>query len=729
MGRMHFRHSARLVCSGVASLSLLLGCSTAVLAADAQPNGLQALTPEELEQERLRARLANIPPPYVDKVMVEGDAIFVGEDSAQERVEPEGLRSSLVETRVGYFSADNGLAADQSATEVGLRAEYRQQTLNYGDFSLHADLRGQQGDEAAAGMDALGYARESSSGRLTLRNIGLPLTPGIQADTALGDTYSDLTPALTRHSRLWLGSSIVRGATTRIYSQDYDLRLGSGARGYLAGGPYPGFERAGGQLSWLGYTHRMPGGYTLGIQANQASDVQAYGYASTAGGLLEDIQSLAASVGYGKEPHKDGDLSARLTLLHSSTRSDDPYREGSAGGAYLETNFLRGRWRHDLGAYSAEPNLRFGDHLVYADKAGAFWRMNHSVARLNWGLSLDYARNDADPAHDLPEDSRYGLGAHAHYRIDYNSSAGGHLNTWQLDRRSALYSEVDDGTRSYTGSVYYQRRFYDWGNSRFSLNAYRNERLVLNDVAATGEEFQWEHDWVTGKYETMRPEFTTLLGYAIDRSETDEQRYPTAGLRLRRWINPSWHIGGHLRYTSREGHLSTTQGLAGALISEYELGRGWRTGIAIYMNQLYIRTDPGPAHEPLAVRTEDQSVYLYLRWENRGGRPFRMAGASTGRGGGMISGLVFLDENGDGERQGHEIGAPNVEVVLDGRYPVLTDREGRFTIPAASTGAHSLDVRLESVPLPWGGGVHTRQSVDVPLRGEAQAFIPLVRMP
>lgn len=87
------------------------------------------------------------------------------------------------------------------------RLEYRQETLNYGEFALQADGRHLSGDSQASGgsVDSLGYARDASSGRFTLRNLGFPLTTQTFAHSAVGDIYSELTEGIGRNYRLSLG--------------------------------------------------------------------------------------------------------------------------------------------------------------------------------------------------------------------------------------------------------------------------------------------------------------------------------------------------------------------------------------------------------------------------------------------------------------------------------------------------------------------------------------------
>ena len=89
---------------------------------------------------------------------------------------------------------------------------------------------------------------------------------------------------------------------------------------------------------------------------------------------------------------------------------------------------------------------------------------------------------------------------------------------------------------------------------------------------------------------------------------------------------------------------------------------------------------------------------------------------------------MFYDANRDGEQQAGEVGVAGVEVVLDGRYRTVTDRDGQFEFPVVPTGHHRLSLTQESVPLPWGASGDNTSSVHVPLRGQASASIAVVKV-
>jgi hypothetical protein len=93
--------------------------------------------------------------------------------------------------------------------------------------------------------------------------------------------------------------------------------------------------------------------------------------------------------------------------------------------------------------------------------------------------------------------------------------------------------------------------------------------------------------------------------------------------------------------------------------------------------------------------------------------------------GGMLSGQVFRDEDGDGWLRVGEAGVPGVTVSLTGPTPasVVTDRQGRFQLPNLPSGTYSVTVTppagyaaapVQSIVISNGG------ALSVPLRPLAQ---------
>jgi len=68
---------------------------------------------------------------------------------------------------------------------------------------------------------------------------------------------------------------------------------------------------------------------------------------------------------------------------------------------------------------------------------------------------------------------------------------------------------------------------------------------------------------------------------------------------------------------------------------------------------------------------------------------------------GTLSGRVYLDENGNGEREPSEKGVPGITIILDGLQAVRTDQSGDYRIENVWDGAHRITVNADALPLPW----------------------------
>jgi SdrD B-like domain len=705
---------------------------------------VRALSRFEAEQEKLKELIASRPKAYEDQVM---DATALASLPEADDMYPNqsglGLRTYSVESRFGQSRSSSSGYDSTRSSEWGLRTEIRQETLNYGDWVLQADARtGRSTPISKSGN--FGTTGNEVLSRVTLKNFGLPITSSIFADTALGDINSEVTDAFSRNYRLSLGNSRLRGISTRVFGQDFDLRAGTGQRSFLIGDPYPGFQRNQGSLSWLGYTQRLASEFYAGAQVMRATDVTTFTPSfyspandSASNGPLETIDSYAVSIGYGQYLLKDGDFKARVMLLRSRVNAAQsspgvPVESRNAHGVSVEGGYLSGGYRHEFGSYVASPDLRSGDALLASDNRGVYWRVDHNTARLNWGAGFDFEQQNPGEVATRLSANRLTLNANAQYRVDRDTAVGATANVsntrYNNTGSSGVFAASGDGMRSINASVYYQTRFYDWGRSRFTVTAQRNQALVANGLAATGTELQWEHDWITRKYENTRPEFITTLGLAQDRSTGSSQTFPTAGVVFRYWAASDWNIGGNLRYTSRSSNLSSSQGISGSLNTEHRLGGGWQLGASASLNQNVTNFSSNSSFVPQTLRSNNSSFYIFLRWDGSSGRPLQAIGQRSSVGGGSISGVVYLDANRDGEQQAGEAGAANVEVLLDGRYRVTTDRNGQFEFAVVATGNHQLSLNLESVPLPWGAAFEKGININVPLRGQATTRIPVVRV-
>lgn len=146
---------------------------------------IETLAPAQMQARQTAAHPVEQADAYQDRYMGAGEA--AGATAAAEPAsEPDGIRSWLLETRLGAGRASATGMDAQDYGELGLRGQYNWQTVNYGDWSLLADTRSSRGDTGVGlGSFWWGNARHRQGVRAALVNRGMPLNGQWLADTQL----------------------------------------------------------------------------------------------------------------------------------------------------------------------------------------------------------------------------------------------------------------------------------------------------------------------------------------------------------------------------------------------------------------------------------------------------------------------------------------------------------------------------------------------------------------
>ena len=262
-----------------ACLAFVLGSNDAAMG-QAPSSGVQALDLQQAEAERLKKMQLGGAKAYVDRVMDAGNLPDLGDDGSRPASDLEtGFQAWSAESRIQYNQTTDALKL-RSSTALGQQIIYRRETINYGSYELLGEVRVGHGVNPSSFLN-LQSGADDPGARITFRGVDLPLTTSLFLDSGAGVIYSEVTNGLGRTERVSLGTRPVVGASMRLHTDQSELRLGSGARGELAGGPYASFERTSGNFSWLGLSHncllytspsprdgllsRMPGvGWTTG---------------------------------------------------------------------------------------------------------------------------------------------------------------------------------------------------------------------------------------------------------------------------------------------------------------------------------------------------------------------------------------------------------------------------------------------------------------------------------
>ena len=132
--------------------------------------------------------------------------------------------------------------------------------------------------------------------------------------------------------------------------------------------------------------------------------------------------------------------------------------------------------------------------------------------------------------------------------------------------------------------------------------------------------------------------------------------------------------------------------------------------------------------EALLPTPRDRAVFLTVRYADHAGTPVAPLGGLAGAGAGIVVGYIWYDANEDGRRAANEAPAANVTVLLDGRFAVRTNSDGRFEFPFVAAGPHSLVVVPDNLALPYAIEGDGRRDVIVRTRETTSIDIPATKL-
>lgn len=637
-------------------------------------------------------------PAYQDR-LIEGLPPPEPDDAARDPYNAQGpLRFLRAETRLGTQPFDS-----QHTARLAFALNAGMDTRNHGSLGLDGSLNPSRGDRP-------------NSSSITLSQRGLPLAGGWQAEHVLGVFDSPTARIMQLPSRVSLPSGTVRGAQGEWTNTAQGLQLlaSTGQPGQLDTLPAAGFERLPGRRSslgaqwWLGsnadpypntsasYPNAARPGWTAAWQHERAQGVAALNVP----GDPAPANTLDAS-GHLLALRHEG-ASARVQGQWLAARSNQP-NSPSAQGGWLDASFDEGPRTHGLGLYRLEPGLRWADQAMPSDIQGLGLRSEWRTRQWSTEGAIDWLQSISGRTAD-------GLFA--------NGSA-----RWRLDRDASL--SVGASLRRFDGNAWVTyadarlRNRLGSGGVRLSLAGGDTQGTAAQEVTL-------DQDWPVGAGATL----STSLGLA--RYAADTRR----GLPAEQAWNGA--ISASVPLSSRadvRANLSTEQGSANRRRTGATLSASWsitprwtlegnanrNTGSSRRVTSI----DPLAPIQPQFSALSDRSFYVVLRYEFQAGSRSVALGGRPNEGGGRVEGVVYFDANDSGTQEANELGVPGALVLLDNRYAVRTDAQGRFEFPFVASGTRTVTLRSDSLPLPWGvvdGGTST---VEVRLRGSARVAVPV----
>jgi hypothetical protein len=629
--------------------------------------------------------------PYVDRIM-EGVSPLQDEGLADTGYDAQGWPRGL------SLQLTRNLQTSSSGVPGATRGDRRTDTQGV-QFDAYLDTP----DFGALSIHALALGGRSSTGLTTwsVRQTGLPFDDGWRADNAFGTTHA-LVPELSRrNSRLALPATQVLGGSTvwrNEGSEPLALGASAGEPGRYEGFPQSRFVGRGGEVA-SAFAQTTRGPWTGAAAFAQGRNILPEIAPTNENGTQSDALRIASRGIYSSVLYQDpAAISWQASVVGSKVSGVD------ATGLWADAFWRDGGQTQQVSLFRFARGLAWVDHPLPTDLQGAAYRYDYRSLR--WDVSANVESFDS-----LSGRSPSGWYASASGRRMLHSglSTGGGLAVRNF------------GTSGGTGFGYLQWQ-NEWGVSRLQLDATStqgdsNSQTLTFDHSIYAENGMSLSTSISA--ERIKP-VNTALDPAVQRRA--RQNAASAGLSGRAILTGQVSLQGSLRARDARGNTGTGvpsadsgTTVAANLSLDWQISRDWTLAATYYENRgVFVDTlgvqSPLVTPEVIRLRPNDRGYFLSLRYAARAGTPAIPLGGAPGSGAGRIEGSVFLDTNGNGMRDATESGVANILVTLDGKFSTRTNAAGGFEFPAVVSGAHTLSVLQDDLPLPWT--LETDQKID-----------------
>ena len=537
-------------------------------------------------------------------------------------------------------------------------------------------------DYGAFSFDGL-FTNGDDSSIATLWQRDMPFDGGWRATNGFGMLNSPAIDLVRFQPRIFLSTTPMLGAVTEWRSpQAVQAVAGFGEPGVYYGTYVPEFRRLGGQLTNFGAQFASDPNWSAGFQYSGANDVTS-GLQSSPGAREFSSRSLLLAAS-----RQDAISRFQFNVMESQNSFTQAHH-----GLWFDGVVRSGRLQHSFGLFHLEEALLWGNQPVANDLRGGYYRAFYADPRWLWDAGVDYtAPIDGDgPATTFLNGSvRY------QFRRDLSAGTGGnvrladstawqgfayieHVETFMTGR--AQLNRAEDGDRQETALSLNQTWNMPAGtrlNTTLAVGRYQSDRVNASNQVALA---------AYGGGDIAR-NLALDLNVLWNRTYSDADPTSATGS-----VVLTWSILPELRLiaTAYRSQASSRQPLT-------------------------ITSPLDPILPSNVTRLNDSGAFLVLRYETRAGSLGAPLGGPPGAGSGRVTGTVYLDGNESGRLEAGEQGAANVTVIIDGRYSMRTDGQGRYEFPSVASGRHVITVLPDNIPLPWMLANEGRVEIEVPVR-------------
>ncbi|HNV84104.1 MAG TPA: carboxypeptidase-like regulatory domain-containing protein [Arenimonas sp.] len=622
--------------------------------------------------------------PYRDRIIVSDKLAALPIDEDDEESSDSLQRSMHVE-----WIAHQSRQGDVETREAGIAVGGFWETENWGSFSADGVLF--YGDQDNPYTDG-----DAWRGSATLWQRGLNMPGGWQVNNGLGVLNTPLPNLLREQYRFFLPSVPMLGVSSEWLQRDDGLQIqaSAGRGGVYAGARLNGFESGDGSVASLGAQWGWAPGFT-----------GAFSLLATDGRIVPDDQGLPQ--------FQNGETRAllfgnRWQGLHDSftlnlQASDNDSLQ--ATGAWLDARANRGRFTHRYGIFYLEPDLAWGAFPINNDVSGAYYRLDYQRARWSWNGSLD--RIDSISGNGF---AGWYSNGYVRYQANPRLGYGGGFSMRESDGASAQTAQIFIDRQWRMGQTRFQ---YDQAHDSNSANSWQivmDHSLPLKQGA--------------------RLSISAGIG-EVANDAVDTTRTATVAAYGGFDVGDGFSIDGTVRWNHDDGPDSS-RSLDANLALQWKLSSHWSLLGNLTASRGSQRSpfvlDPLGNPADFQALPSSRSMYLSLRYDFNAGKSKFILGGSNNSGSGRVVGTIFLDENGDKVRSATEQTAANITVLLDGRYTVRTDQQGRFEFTRVAVGKHTVTIVPDNLPLPWFVDEdNLQQLLEVEVRRDTVMNIPATR--
>ena len=604
----------------------------------------------------------------------------------------EGLARSLELDGVVSMLRSRGSGSDANVMENGVIARAQWETVAYGAWSLDASAR--------TGGSDLGPSEQGQGGVVSLRQRGMPFDGGWQADNALGDLNAPDISLARNQPRFYLPTAPVQGlATEWLGPSGLQVVAGGGVPGLYDGIEVPNFRTLNGSTATAGAEWSPASQWTVGGQLIEAHDVNL-----AIGPVIDGAALMSSTTGLLSAAWADRGEHVQLNLLDGGV-SGKP----NSVGAWVDGSISQGRFQQNAGLFRIDPNMTWGNQLISNDAQGGYYRLNYQSRQWLADVGIDEVRSVSG----LGTNTTFVTGD-TRYQMSRDLGLGGVANISHSDGGTgwALEGYLDHSNAGGTGRA--QADFAE-------TPAGRDATLTLNETWSTPVGFRLS----TGA------SVERISGAVINDFQQDSTVLSIAAFGGGQFTG-AFGVEGNVRW-ARAVQGQAAPGVFANVSLTWQLSRTWEILATYYDSRIGTWTPltvvsplTPPAATPVPA-VQERGMFLTFRYRRASGSHFAPLGGAPGAGSGEIAGIVFLDANNNGHADAGEAGAPNVTVVLDGRFSMQTDAGGRFDFPVVATGRHVITVIADNLPLPWTLVNEGRAEVEVMTRGRTELGIAAQR--